>query len=36
MIMVWLISLLLAIIMNKNMEAKISKLPIDKKLIRYE
>ncbi len=31
-----LVSLLSALIMNKNMEAKTSRLPIDKKLIRYE
>jgi hypothetical protein len=31
-----LVSLLSALIMNKNMEAKTSGLLIDKKLIRYE
>lgn len=31
-----LVSLLSALIMNKNMEAKTSRLHVDKKLIRYE
>jgi len=31
-----LVTLLLALIMNKNMEAKTSRLSIEKKLIRYE
>lgn len=31
-----LVSLLSTLIMKKNMEAKTSRLPIDKKLIKYE